>query len=644
MFRRSASPFLLGLSGLLFTACTLNEPITRVQPNQEQPGDAAAQDAADTPGEPGEGDDEAPDSGGDDPDLPTTACDDGEAKPCGPPTEDGICNLGIRVCENGAWGECVDAVFPEPRDCTSSLDHDCDGQPDNLADGPCLCAPGTTEECDTHEGLDGIGRCRAGVRACHAAADGLSSSWGPCEGAIGPAAADSCAIEGDDANCNGVPNDGCPCIEGKTTSCGPATDLGICAYGRSTCQNGLPGACIGAVFPAPRDCGALGDVDNDCDGVADNTLDTACTCTIGTPQPCNTHPGFDGTGVCRAGIQTCTFGATRSTSAFGACVGAVGPSPTRNCGTALDTDCNGLPDNTIDASCTCDATVTAAQPCDAPPAGHTFLPCRAGLRQCVLGPNNATSSFSSCLGAVGPLPADSCVVEGDDATCDGVINGGCECVTGAGNDGCATRPDASLCVAPGVCAPCTLPADCALVPGLNVCSAGVCVECTATDSRACASTEVCENQTCVARPVQVSALCEACTSDASCGPSARCVTQRLGTGSFCFPLSVGGVCTSAPFNSPAAATSIDGAAAAVCMPRATTCQALADFDRKVCSAVAGVGDHAACGLPSVDDGLCVLTPASGTTGRCSVPCVAAGNDCPRGSCVSGACEVTSAVP
>jgi hypothetical protein len=80
------------------------------------------------------------------------------------------------------------------------------------------------------------------------------------------------------------------------------------------------------------------------------------------------------------------------------------------------------------------------------------------------------------------------------------------------------------------------------------------------------------------------------------------------------------------------------------MPRATTCQALADFDRKACSAIAGAGDHAACGLPSVDDGLCVLTPASGTTGRCSVPCAVGGNDCPRGSCVSGACEITSALP
>jgi hypothetical protein len=261
----------------------------------------------------------------------------------------------------------------------------------------------------------------------------------------------------------------------------------------------------------------------------------------------------------------------------------------------------------------------------------------------VPGPGNTTSAFSSCLGAVGPLPADSCLVAGDDSTCDGIPNGGCECVTALGNVGCAARPAASLCVAPGVCAPCSQPGDCALVTGLNVCSAGVCVECTTADTRACAANELCENQVCVPRPVEVAPLCGACTSDVSCGPNARCVAQRLGAGSFCFPTPIVGACTSPPFNTLTSATSSDAAAVDVCLPRATTCQALADFDRKVCAAVAGVPDHGACGLAGVDDGLCVLTPAAGASGRCSVPCAPAGADCPRGACVAGACEVTPAL-
>lgn len=644
MFRPCASRAVLGLFGLLAASCTLNEPLTRdALPNREQP-DAAPDAAAATARDAGGEIDRERDSGPDITDPPPGgACDDGQAIPCGPSTEDGICNLGLRICEDGVWSEeCIDAVYPAERDCTSSVDNDCDGQPDNVADGPCVCVPGTTQACDAHPGLDGNGPCRAGVSTCEAAPDKRSSAWGACVGSVGPAAADSCAAEGDDANCNGLPNDGCTCVEGRTYRCGPSTDVGVCAFGTTTCAGGRLGACVGAVSAGTRDCGALPGVDNDCDGVADNTVDTACTCAVGAKQACNTHPGLDGTGECKAGERTCAYGPTRATSAFGACIGAVGPTG-RNCGSSLDNDCNGIRDNTIDALCTC-ALGAGPQPCNAPPAGQASLPCRAGLRECVAGPGNATSSFSSCLGAVAPLAADSCAVAGDDATCDGVPNGGCECVTGLGNAGCAARPNASVCVAPGVCAPCSLPADCALVAGRNVCAAGVCVECTAADARACAADEVCENQVCVARPVTpVTALCGACTSDVTCGPNARCVAQLLGGGSACFPLSVAGACASPPYNTPTAATSVDGAAASVCMPRATTCQALADFDRKLCNAIAGIGDHAACGEVAVDDGLCVLTPAAGASGRCSVPCTPTGNDCPRGACVGGACEVTTAV-
>lgn len=105
-------------------------------------------------------------------------CEEGELQLCGPATSEGVCEFGSRKCENGEWLDCVGAVYPAERDCTSAADNDCDGQPDNLVDDICRCAPGSTEPCETHPGQDGVGACRAGERGCLVAADRRSSEWG----------------------------------------------------------------------------------------------------------------------------------------------------------------------------------------------------------------------------------------------------------------------------------------------------------------------------------------------------------------------------------------------------------------------------------------------------------------------------------
>ena len=472
----------------LAVACTLNDPLAPLPstPTRDAstPRDAVQQDAdldasKTSPGEDGGG--------------PSPTCDDGEARPCGPNTEDGICNLGIRRCEGGAWGECADAVYPAPRDCGSELDNDCDGQPDNLAEGACRCVAGSTEPCGAHPGLDGAGPCRAGVRTCLAAEGGLSSDWGPCLGAVGPNAADNCAVQGNDGNCNGTPNDTCPCVEGVSYRCGPASNLGICDYGTATCLDGRLQACQNATLPRLRDCSS--ELDNNCDDIADDTVDSSCRCAVGAEEDCNTHPGLDGIGECKAGKRRCVLGATTETSDFGACEGAVGRT-LRDCSSDKDNDCDGVLDNRVDAVCGC--AVGTGLECDPPPVGHTSSPCRPGRRACTLAPDKASSAFSTtCEGAVGPAPNDSCALAGDDANCDGVPNGGCECVTARGNADCSTKPSAAVCSAAGTCTACRAPADCALVTGLNVCSAGTCVECTPADSRACTANERCENQACV---------------------------------------------------------------------------------------------------------------------------------------------------
>lgn len=278
----------------------------------------------------------------------------------------------------------------------------------------CRCLPGAAEPCDEHPGNDGRGQCRAGQRTCQASNDGFTSDWGACEGAVAPALSDSCSPLGDDSNCDGTPNTGCPCVEGQIIDCGPETDMGLCQRGTSTCIDGEFSACAGAVFPEPRDCGSS--EDNDCDGLSDDTIDSVCTCTIGDFRACSEHPGMDGNG-----------------------------------------------------------------------------PCIAGQQQCEAGTNNATSRFGACIGAVGPAQKDSCSIANDDSDCSGAPNTGCQCIVGQGNGPCSADANASRCNSQGVCAPCEVNADCALISGgRTFCDNGRCTTEPLCGDGITAGSEVCD--------------------------------------------------------------------------------------------------------------------------------------------------------
>jgi hypothetical protein len=423
---------------------------------------------------------------------PTGNCTNGQTLPCGPSTEDGNCAYGTRVCVDSVWSDtCIGAVYPQKRLCGASDDKDCDGVSDDTSDATCECIPGTVEPCDTHPGLDGVGACKAGQRTCEASAKGQASHWGACTGSVGPAATDSCTVKGDDANCDAVPNTDCKCVEGEVVPCG-SSDVGICKLGTSTCVNQKFTECKGAVLPEARDCSS--EDDNDCDGKPDNTIDNVCTCEVGTVEECDTHPKLDGVGVCRPGERTCDATNGGASSSFSACKGAVGPTA-RRCNIAADNDCNGVLDNVIDTVCQC--AIGTVQLCGQHPGLDDIGRCSAGQQLCVAGANNASSAFSACAGSVGPAAADSCTVAGDDATCDGKPNGGCECVVGS-NALCADTPATSKCDATAKCVACTANADCSLVTGRTICSAGVCVQCT-TDAQ-CTAPNVCTANTCVAPP------------------------------------------------------------------------------------------------------------------------------------------------
>ncbi len=344
-------------------------------------------------------------------------CAEGATRSCGPDSAVGNCRLGKSTCKGGVWSACDGAVLPGPRDCSSAADNDCDGRPDNTVDETCRCAQGATEPCDTHPGFDGNPPCKAGLRSCVLSADKLSSDWGACTGAVAPAAKDSCAVAGDDSNCDGTPNGGCPCVEGETVDCGPSATVGLCKVGKSTCHNNQLGACVGAVLAAPRNCGSS--EDNDCDGTPDNES-AACTCVVNDTKVCGEHPGLDGNGACHAGVQTCELANGGTSSAFGACLDSVGPAA-RNCSSTEDNDCNGTPD-TSDSTCGC--TLGEEAECNTSGLGN----CRAGTQVCVAGPGGGANVFGPCTANAAPQAADTCTA-GDDANCNGKANEGCTVIT-----------------------------------------------------------------------------------------------------------------------------------------------------------------------------------------------------------------------
>lgn len=371
-----------------------------------------------------------------------------------------FCEPGNSACETTDAGSRSVVCMPTgPRDCASELDNDCDGQPDNTPDAVCICIPGAVESCDEHLGFDGLGQCKSGTRTCLFVGDGgIATDWSACDGAVGPGAADSCTVAGDDTDCDGLPNEGCSCVDGATQQCGSTTDVGVCAFGVSNCINGAFGECLGAVPPAARDSCTPGD-DSSCNGVANE----GCSCVDGETRDCGTTD----IGVCAFGVQTCANGV------FGPqCVGVVNPAQ-RNCGSLQDNDCDGRPDNTLDNVCTC--VVGQTQVCGEHPGLDGNGQCRAGERTCVPGPNGASTGFGTeCVGSVGPLAADSCSVENNDANCNGVPNDGCGCVTARGNEDCSEDPEASRCNAQGQCVPCQTDNDCSLVGDANSCVSGRC--------------------------------------------------------------------------------------------------------------------------------------------------------------------------
>lgn len=263
----------------------------------------------------------------------------------------GSCLLGERKCaEDGTWGQCLGAVAPQAKDsCTPGNDANCNGIPNE----ECPCTGTEERSC----GSD-VGNCVKGTQKC---ADGI---WGECVGEVKPAASDSCDAT-DDANCNDIPHEGCLCVNGAEEICGK--NVGACHTGKRTCVNGVyPADCDGDVEPAAKDTCVAGN-DANCNG----TPNEGCECNSSSPpETCG-----DDTGACKTGTRTCSSGA------WSECVGSIAAVAKDTCfavNEANDTNCNGTPNE--GCGCVASAYPKACSEC--------------GTQTC----DGATGNVSACVG------------------------------------------------------------------------------------------------------------------------------------------------------------------------------------------------------------------------------------------------------
>lgn len=129
----------------------------------------------------------------------------------------GKCAAGMQMCTSGIWGAC--SITPSAADtCEPGNDDNCNGR---LNEG-CVCVHGATQTC----AADGKkGACAAGTEMCD-----VAGRWGPCS--IQPKTADTCSSTDNDDDCNGIPFEGCQCVNGTSPSCNSCGDTLPCSGGK----------------------------------------------------------------------------------------------------------------------------------------------------------------------------------------------------------------------------------------------------------------------------------------------------------------------------------------------------------------------------------------------------------------------------
>lgn len=367
----------------------------------------------------------------------------------------GECAFGREECIDAAW-QCRNAVGPSDEICDNK-DNNCNGQIDEgiASSGSC--------------GTD-VGLCSPGQLQCN------RGNW-VCSGNVGP---QSEICDGQDNNCDGLPDNGipCDCEPGQVRACGQ-TDVGECSLGQQQCvasNGGFTWGPCNAIYPVAEVCDGL---DNNCNNIIDE----------GTDQACSTQ--------CGPGIRSCDAGQ------YGACIPLSTPAEVCD---GEDNNCNGQIDENSDEACqtqcgpgvkkcvsgelqaciptnpppeicdgldnNCDGVVDEGCPCqqgETRPCGKNVAQCKEGIERCEFG------QWSACIGADNGM-AEIC--DGLDNNCDGLADNGedlcgpnavCQC--GGCRPACnanGTCNNGGTCVA-GVCQKDECPEG-------EMCSAGKCVK------------------------------------------------------------------------------------------------------------------------------------------------------------------------
>ncbi len=303
------------------------------------------------------------------------SCTDGQTRPCGSPI--GECKQGKQTCVGGVWSStCTGSIAPKSETCNGK-DDDCDGQ--------------------TDEDFAQLGQtCVVGTGACQATAKFTCDQSGlkvVCPASALPAKQEVC--NGKDDDCDGQMDEGCPCVQGQTRSCGVNT--GSCQAGQQRCRpNSTWGPCEGSTSPQTEKCNGQ---DDDCDGQTDEDFSN-----LG--QTCSA-----GSGICQSsGRFICSRDGARTIC------NAQPKSAQRDVCNGKDDDCDGSIDE------------------DYPQKGK---PCSAGKGACLRqGTYQCQQNGSiACSVTVGTPLKEAC--NGKDDDCDGEIdedfqNKGKACTAGLG--------------------------------------------------------------------------------------------------------------------------------------------------------------------------------------------------------------------
>jgi hypothetical protein len=212
----------------------------------------------------------------------------------------GACaSTGITTCIGGVLGDTCAPGTPAASDATcDGLDDDCDGTADEgFVATPTSC---------------GVGACAStGMTTCVAGTPGDTCTPGT------PAPSDT-TCDGVDDDCDGTADED---FVAAPTSCG----VGACASaGVTTCTGGVPGDSCAPGTPAPSDSTCDG-IDDDCDGTSDENF-------VSGPTSC-------GVGACAStGFTTCTGGVLEDSCTPGA------PAAEDATCDGIDDDCDSVTD------------------------------------------------------------------------------------------------------------------------------------------------------------------------------------------------------------------------------------------------------------------------------------------------------------